>query len=214
MKVIVAGAGDIGKFTAVTSAFPDIWRGRVLDVGCRSGNLARVLEPNRVEYVGLDFSPPANVIANVEHGLPFDSASFDVVVALDVLEHLERIHSAFHELCRVARRHVVISLPNIYEVLMRLRFLVGSGVSGKFGLPAEPPRDRHRWFFSLDEARAFCNAWAIRSDAEVVADACMVGQRRLLLGGRRAVSTFPNLLAPTYIAVIAKAGWTSGAKDS
>ena len=44
--------------------------------------------------------------------LPFDDASFDVVCAFDVLEHLENFHLLNDEMFRVARDYVLISLPN------------------------------------------------------------------------------------------------------
>ena len=49
-----------------------------------------------------------DVVADVGVGLPFPDRSADVVVALDVLEHADRIHDSFAELCRVARKHIVL----------------------------------------------------------------------------------------------------------
>jgi hypothetical protein len=78
------------------------------------------------------------------------------------LEHLDNIHYAFDELCRVARRYVIIGLPNMYEWRFRVMFLMGKRLSGKYGLPVEPPQDRHRWLFSLKEARCFVQERALK----------------------------------------------------
>jgi len=65
MRVFLCSQPDeAGKFDGVVGAFPDIWEGCILDVGCWSGNLKHVLEERsvRVRYLGLDLSPPADVI--------------------------------------------------------------------------------------------------------------------------------------------------------
>jgi hypothetical protein len=41
-------------------------------------------------------------------------------------------------------------------------FLMGKRLSGKYGLPVEPPQDRHRWLFSLKEARCFVQERALK----------------------------------------------------
>ena len=44
--------------------------------------------------------------------LPFDNAQFDVVTLLEVLEHIPDTVVALSEVCRVARRFVVLSVPS------------------------------------------------------------------------------------------------------
>lgn len=127
--------------------------GDVLDVGADRGRLGRHVGGR---YVGVDASAGADVTVDLEEGLPFEDRSFDTVVAFDVLEHLDRAHAVFDELCRVADRWVVVGLPNMYEWHFRLRYARGLALSGKYGLPAAAPADRHRWLFGLREARGFC----------------------------------------------------------
>jgi SAM-dependent methyltransferase len=43
--------------------------------------------------------------------LPFPTRAFDVVTALEVLEHIPDVAAAVREIGRVARRHVVVSVP-------------------------------------------------------------------------------------------------------
>jgi SAM-dependent methyltransferase len=193
--------GATGKFEGVVQAFPYVWDGSVLDVGCRTGHLKVALTNKSARYCGLDLFPPANVLANLEEGLPFGDASSDTVVALDVLEHTDNIHKTFGELCRVARRYVVIILPNLYELKHRMRFLLGQRLSGKYGLPLEPPNDRHRWLFSFEEARAFTHRMSPKYGFVVAKEGCFVN-RRGQLGGRHIIGLFPNLLSQTYIALL------------
>jgi SAM-dependent methyltransferase len=109
---------------------------RVLDLGCRSGALTRhFLEGN--EVVGLDVDQVAlakaealgiqPVVADVEEPLPFADASFDAVVAGELLEHLRFPHAVVAEIRRVLRpRGVVVgSVPNAFRLQGRLRFLRG-----------------------------------------------------------------------------------------
>ena len=126
MQVFVCPSRDeIGKFQGVVQAFPNVWDGLVLDIGSRSGNLRRALPKKAEHYYGLDLYPPADIISTLEANLPFVNASFDTVVALDVLEHVDNIHKAFNELYRVTRKYVILVLPNAYEITSRIKFLLG-----------------------------------------------------------------------------------------
>lgn len=181
------------KASAVVSAYPGIWSGTVLDAGCRRQELRQALEGHPVLYLGLDIHPPADVLASLDDGIPMADDEADVVVALDVLEHTNAIHHAFDELCRVARRHVVIALPNSFEIHHRWATVRGRNRSGKYGLPLDPPGDRHRWLFSFEEARSFCRHRSHAAGWRVVDEAVMVGPRRARI--EPLVCTWPNLLA-------------------
>jgi SAM-dependent methyltransferase len=205
------------KVCGVVQAYPSIWRGTVVDIGCRTRDLekALALEGYEARYIGVDVDPQAEVVADLGERLPFEDKSADVITALDVLEHTDDIHHAFSELCRVARGHIVITLPNCYEVRIRVRHLRGKPISGKYGLPIQRPSDRHRWFFSLDEARTFVSEVSHKNGWEVADERALAGSRGELI--RSAVHRWPNLLSPTYLALLrpVAAGTTSaGMEDS
>jgi 2-polyprenyl-3-methyl-5-hydroxy-6-metoxy-1,4-benzoquinol methylase len=63
----------------------------------------------------------------VEDGLPFDDASFDVVVAGEILEHLADPASTVGHAFRVLRPggHFVGSVPNAFRLKSRIRFAAG-----------------------------------------------------------------------------------------
>jgi SAM-dependent methyltransferase len=67
------------------------------------------------------------VQADVEQPLPFDNASFDAVVAGELLEHLQFPDALVAEIHRVLRPGGVIagSVPNAFRLQGRLRFLRG-----------------------------------------------------------------------------------------
>lgn len=203
MRVFVAPHSDsMGKFQGIVQAFPGTWDGFILDVGCRSGKLKCAFSDKKGKYFGLDLFPPADIIANLEKGLPFANESFDTVVALDILEHTDNIYKAFSELCRVAHKYIVVTLPNAYEVTNRLKFLFGKRSSDKYGLPLNPPRDRHRWTFSLREGITFTHARGQLCGFRVAVEGCLVGPRRGFSLSRLVVASFPNLLSPCYLALL------------
>jgi SAM-dependent methyltransferase len=109
---------------------------RVLDVGCRYGALTRAyLKGNHV--VGIDVDRLALDDAarlgietqwvDAEEGLPFEAASFDVVVAGELLEHVRDPAALVGEARRVLRPGgtFVGSVPNGFRLKNRLRFLAG-----------------------------------------------------------------------------------------
>ncbi len=203
MNVYIAPVGgEIGKFRGVVESFPTIWNGTVLDVGCRSGRFRNILPHQHGPYLGIDLSTPADIVGNLEAGLPFNDRSFDTIVCLDVLEHTNDIHGSMLELCRVAREYVVISLPNVYELRGRIKFLLGKPLSGKYILPNEPVIDRHRWLFSLSDADRFCTAWGQRCGFRVISEGCLVGPKRASALGKHTISALPDLLAPTYLVLL------------
>ena len=120
--------GREDKIESLGRHFSSILVGRVLDVGCDAGHLHHLV---RGWWVGLDFAGAPTVRGNLDDGLPFSSASFDTVIALDVLEHCDRIHFVFDELCRVCQKSLVVALPNMYEWHFRLRFLAAKKLGGK-----------------------------------------------------------------------------------
>jgi SAM-dependent methyltransferase len=97
---------------------------RVLDVGCGMGRHLVTLGPKSVK-VGIEISLGALKRAqDISHGvdfvqgsgycLPFSSLSFDTVLSIDVIEHLERPADVLLEISRVLRFHgcLILQTPN------------------------------------------------------------------------------------------------------
>lgn len=156
---------DRSKFIA--ARFGAVLTTTVLDVGCDQCHLRDMVRASR--YLGIDVSGAPDMVVNLEQTprLPFADGEFDTIVCSDVLEHLDNLHATFAELVRVAAKHLVISLPNNW-VNARRPIERGHGSFLHYGLPAEPPQDRHKWFFSLTEAAAFFEAQAPRHALRLV----------------------------------------------
>jgi SAM-dependent methyltransferase len=112
--------------------------GRVLDVGCSSGYLARPLREAGARVVGIELDPAAAaearsvceavVVGDVESvDLPFEPASFDVVLCGDVVEHLRDPGAALARLRPFLRPggRLVLTTPNVANWAIRLSLLAG-----------------------------------------------------------------------------------------
>lgn len=159
------------KAVYIARKYKDILQGSVLDVGCDQAPLrALVSHPDR--YLGVDIALPPATRADVavdldREPLPFADGSFDTVVCTDVLEHLDRCHAVFDQLCSIAASRVIVSLPNPARNFAQV---VGFGTGGAikyYGLPVDPPADRHRWFFGAEDARKFFRERGARAGFEV-----------------------------------------------
>lgn len=143
--------------------------GSLLDIGARDRVLRGYLEPGRQSYSSADVAPGLDYTVDLEETLAFGDRSFDIVVALDVLEHVDAIHLAFFELARIAGRDLVIALPTLSSWPRRWSFL-RSGHLGtrKYELPVDPCADRHRWLTVYDEVDRF-----VRANAEKAGFTCV-----------------------------------------
>ncbi len=125
--------------STIASLVKSLESSKILDIGCGEGIvdnfLINNLSVNSSQIVGLDIEPNCLKIAKtINQGvqfyqgsiykLPFQDNSFDLVLALEVLEHLEYPEEAIGELNRVSRDWVIISVPNdrIFRLGNMLRF--------------------------------------------------------------------------------------------
>ena len=117
----LANENEMKRFTTTMSLVPREAES-LLDVGTGNGAFLRILEGSRKMHLrGMDSSPTAVAsrlcAADVTEGsitkIPFPDRSFDVVSALEVIEHLNctMFPTAMKELQRVAARYILISVP-------------------------------------------------------------------------------------------------------
>lgn len=112
-----------GFLDAVTALYARAGARSVLEVGCGEGRLAMQLlssgpRPDRFVATDLDLGvldsaldPLIEARQASVYELPFEDASFDLVVGCEVLEHLEEPDRGLAEMTRVARRAVLVSTP-------------------------------------------------------------------------------------------------------
>jgi 2-polyprenyl-6-hydroxyphenyl methylase/3-demethylubiquinone-9 3-methyltransferase len=133
-----------------------------LDVGCGEGQTSGPwLLHNRCQYVGVDVSENAVNLARASglearhidgaYNLTFPDGSFDVVVCVEVLEHLFEPEAATAEMLRVLRPggKLIATVPNFAYWRRRLEVLSGRWNPLGDGLSvAQPWRDPHIRFFT------------------------------------------------------------------
>lgn len=150
----------------IAARYRDLLHGRVLDVGCDSGAL-KALIPH-ADYTGIDAVGTPDILLNLEQvsELPFADNTFDCVICTDVLEHLNNLHAMFGELLRVSKGSVILSLPNCWSSA-RQPIQRGRGSFLHYGLPLEPPVDRHKWFFNITDAISFLEGHRRNADYSI-----------------------------------------------
>lgn len=158
---------------------------RVLIVGKGDGIVAEILKRHvgEVRTLDIESSLQPDIVASVE-AMPLESGSFDAVLCCEVLEHLpfEKFEAALAELARVARRHVVVSLPHFgppVKFALKLPFFREIRIAFKLPVPLHhvfngehyweigkrgypPAKIRHelqRFFFIQEEFVPFDNQY-------------------------------------------------------
>jgi 2-polyprenyl-3-methyl-5-hydroxy-6-metoxy-1,4-benzoquinol methylase len=124
-RLMAAFERDLGEL--FTRAAPE----SVLDVGCGEGVLTEQWASAAGRVVGIDLDDPklAAEWAIRSHpnlcfqavppgDLPFENDSFDLAAAIEVLEHVPDPERTVAEMARVARRHLLVSVP--HEPLWRI----------------------------------------------------------------------------------------------
>jgi len=183
---------------------------RVLDVGCSSGYLSSQLAARGNVVVGIELDPEAAreaeafcervVVGDVESmELPFEPASFDVVLLGDVIEHLRNPARALARLRPLLRPggRLVLSTPNVANWAIR-----GSLLAGRWRYTDRGILDRtHTHLFTRATLRETLEEAGYVVD-RIDFSAPVPGDSDLLDGLARAVASLrPPLFAYQWIAV-------------
>lgn len=124
---------------------------KILDIGCGNGDHTVIFCRNKNKVVGLDitdlrfeeYKKNFKFIKSTGHKLPFKNNYFDVVISLDVIEHVKNDNYFVREIYRVLKSDgkILIATPNrdrLSNILLKLMgkpikypYLIGN--SKKFG---------------------------------------------------------------------------------
>jgi hypothetical protein len=150
---------------------------RILNIGSGGKReLAKIVGVDKAVF-DVDMSGDCDLMLDLDsvEALPFRDGEYDMVCAMDVLEHLENFHLINDELFRVSSRCVLISLPN--SATEFLQVALGRTDPGPkeergffskyYGLPLTPPADRHRWWLYPSDIVRFYENFAIAKGCRV-----------------------------------------------
>lgn len=143
--------------------FPEL---SVLDLSCGEGEILSQLAARGCRVRGTHYreddyivkqqdrlaSLPIQAGVNLHQPLPFDGGSFDVVLLIEVLEHLESHFQVIAEAGRVLKPggHLLLTTPNIFRLHSRLQFLMTGKhklIRRRFGWDLRP-EDRYAYHIS------------------------------------------------------------------
>ena len=136
-------------FAALGDMLRSVRARSILDAGCGEGEILGRLEGQAI--FGLDFDIDRTLIAKSRvpevalnagdvQRLPFDDASFDLVLMLEVLEHVGDPREALAEAARVSRRYLLASVP--HEPWWRIGNMLRLKYLRQFG---NTPEHLHHW---------------------------------------------------------------------
>lgn len=121
---------------------------RILEVGCGEGIVIEYLRARvpAVRFHGMELDaealargrarcPGASFLQADAYDLPFASGSYDLVLCLEVLEHLPEPERALREIRRVSRRGCLLSVP--HEPFFRLGNALRGKHIGRLGNPSD-----------------------------------------------------------------------------
>jgi SAM-dependent methyltransferase len=157
----------------------------VLDAGCRGCELRPYVEEVST-YTGVDIYQnrfnSVDVVQDVGEGLPFDDEAFDIVVALDLLEHLDDFCAGMVELSRVTRGSMVVVLPNLAHAYARFSYALRGRFhfTDKYDLQWPAPADRHRWLTVLPQMERFMIGVARDMEMDLRASFGADGRKKLM----------------------------------
>lgn len=107
----------------------------LLDAGCGTGEMGKILKTRGKTVVGVDISSTylkrsRNILKILVEGdlenLPFKSRAFDFILCADAIEHVQNFDSAVNELLRVGRKYILITTPNEGILRQFFRFVTES----------------------------------------------------------------------------------------
>lgn len=150
----------------------------VLDVGCRNCE-AKFIVPYGVSYFGND------LFQNAEKSVSFVGdilsvnfdRTFDCVMALDIVEHVDDPFALMDKLASLAEKHLIVSLPNIYDLLHKYDFVFRGTLGRKYSFGVKNSLDRHRWVMNYDEIHHFFSWYSKKHRMHLETKDIIIGER-------------------------------------
>jgi hypothetical protein len=96
----------------------------VIDLGARNQILKKFI-PTNWEYTGVDkFTLEKNLNIDVERNFDLIKDKYDLVIALDIIEHLNDPINFFNNCSKSSKKTIIINIPNLAYYQFRFNFLL------------------------------------------------------------------------------------------
>jgi len=103
-------------------------RAKLIDIGAE-GKLLKNFLPENIEYYSLDCKKgDYDYIVDLDkQKIPVEDQTFDIIVCLEVLEHVSSPRKLMSEIIRIGKRDAIfiLSMPNEYNFIQRIYHLFG-----------------------------------------------------------------------------------------
>jgi len=128
----------------------------LLDLGARDQFLKKFISSN-IKYTGVDRfqNNNDNKIINLDNDFHKIKEKYDVITALDVIEHLDDPLTFYKNCKNYTKKLLLINFPNQAYYEVRLNFLFKGKLTNKFHFSGKSSDDRHRWFTNYDNIHEF-----------------------------------------------------------
>ena len=148
---------------------------KVLEIGCNTGYLSRVMQQRGCQVTGVEVDENAAELArrfcrrvivgdveSLDWGIALGDERFDVITFGDVLEHLRAPEVVLRQLYNylVPTGHIVVSLPNIAYAGVRLSLLLGRFEYASLGVLDET----HLRFYTRETAQQLLTSSGFQVD--------------------------------------------------
>lgn len=152
----------------------------VLDIGCGDGVVGTLL-PTEWNYRGIDLSNASIYEQNASDkrilysspdqidSVLAGSEPADLVLMLDVLEHTRRFSDLFERAIPLAKRYIIVSLPNELFLFDRLRLLIGKEhPAHSLDLINLPEGFKHQYLINITKALKILSDVASRNNFKML----------------------------------------------
>jgi 2-polyprenyl-3-methyl-5-hydroxy-6-metoxy-1,4-benzoquinol methylase len=176
--------------------------GEVLDVGCGRGEVMSQLARNGYNVAGCDLA--TDTIASLQsdglNAFVFDiegdelPQTYNAILCLEVLQQLFDPEAALRKFCRALNKngHLIISVPNEFHLLSRLRLLFGKSHLGHF-------EESHIRLFSPRRARQLFERVGLQIEKVISVPVIPPRMKALNWLGKIPAAMFPGLFSLSQI---------------
>jgi SAM-dependent methyltransferase len=133
---------------------------KILDMGCGEGHLVEKCRKSGYDIIGLDLNYSSDSVKKGDiRYTPFKTNEFDVILCLDVLEHLNFSDQdlALKEIHRILNKEgiALLALPNLAHFISRISFLLSGSLIRTSSIERHPGDRPIKDFIKLIEKNGF-----------------------------------------------------------